>query len=194
MDLTNPSRVGPFLLLWTSSKLSTLSGTLLFFLRTDFGWPPSLLCSLDLNLFFLISALTWSFKITESVEVFRKDPFLALYFSLFSSMIFVLLCLLPSVVLFMPTIWPFGPLPQSLLLCRPHKELCFDWSAGLSTGVFLSIRANVKPPSSRWIPTKLTSNLTSSYSTSLHINLTPTFVVITFDRTLPFQTCICAES
>ena len=33
---------------------------------------------------------------------------------------------------------------------RPHKELCFDWSAGLSTGVFLSIRANVRPPS-QWI-------------------------------------------
>ena len=47
---------------------------------------------------------------------------------------------------------------------RPHKELGFDWSAGLSSGVFLSIRANVRPPSSRWIPTKLTSNPTSSYS------------------------------
>ena len=29
--------------------------------------------------------------------------------------------------------------PRSLLRWRPHKELCFDWSAGLSTGVFLSI-------------------------------------------------------
>ena len=46
---------------------------------------------------------------------------------------------------------------------RPHKELCFDWSAGLSTGVFPSIRANVRPPSSQWIPNKLTSNTTSSY-------------------------------
>ena len=33
----------------------------------------------------------------------------------------------------------------------PHKELCFDWSAGLSTGVFLSIRANMRPISSQWI-------------------------------------------
>ena len=44
----------------------------------------------------------------------------------------------------------------------PHKELCFDWSAGLSAGVFLSIRANVRPPFFQWIPTKLTSIPTSS--------------------------------
>ena len=114
----------------------------------------------------------WLFKITkaapfESVEVFRKDPFLALYFSLSSSMIFRHLCLLPSAALFTLTIWSFGPPPpQSPLRWRPHKELCFDWSAGLSTGVFLSIRANVRPPSSLWIPTRLTSNPTSSYLTT----------------------------
>ena len=63
--------------------------------------------------------------------------------------------------------------PRSLLWWRPHKELCFDWSAGLSTGVFLSIRANVRPPSSQWIPIRLTSNPTSSYSapTSISIQL-----------------------
>ena len=54
--------------------------------------------------------------------------------------------------------------PRSPPRWRPHKELCFDWSAGQSTGVFLSIRANVRPPSSWWIPTKLTSNAISSYS------------------------------
>ena len=101
----------------------------------------------------------------ESVEVFHKDPFLALYFSLSSSMIFRLLCLLPSAALFTLTIWPFGSLPpRSPLRWRPHKELCLDWSAGLSSGVFLSIRANVRPPFSQWIPTKLTSGPTSSYS------------------------------
>ena len=119
----------------------------------------------------------WFFKITkfvsfESVEVFRKDPFLSLYFSLSSLMIFRPLCLLPSAVLFTLTIWPFGPLPpRSLLRWRPHKELCFDWSAGLSTGVFLSIRANVRPPSSYWIPTKLTSNPTSSYSALASVSI-----------------------
>ena len=97
---------------------------------------------------------------------------LALYFSLSSLMIFRLLCLLPSAALFTLTIWPFGPLPPwSPLRWRPHKELCFDWSAGLSTGVFLSIRANVRPPFSQWIPTKLTSNPTSSYSAPASVSI-----------------------
>ena len=119
----------------------------------------------------------WFFKIKkvvpfESVEVFRKDPFLALYFSLSSSMIFRLLCLLPSAALFTLTIWPFNhPPPRSLLRWRPHKELCFDWSNGLGTGVFLSIRANVRPPFSQWIPTKLTSSPTSSYSVPASVSI-----------------------
>ena len=119
----------------------------------------------------------WFFKITkviafESVEVFCKDPFLVLYFSLPSLMIFQLLCLLPSAVLFMLMIWPFGPPPPwSPLQCRPHKELCFDWSTGLSTGVFLSIQAKVGPPSSQWIPTRLISNPTSSYLAPASISI-----------------------
>ena len=119
---------------------------------------------------FPIDALVWFIKITqvvafESVEVFRKDLFLAQYFSLSSLMIFQPLCLLQSAVLFTLTIWPFGPSPpRSPLRWRPHNELCFDWSAGLSTDAFLSIRANVRPRSSQWIPTRLTSNPTSSYS------------------------------
>ena len=77
-----------------------------------------------------------------------KDPFLAPYFFLSSSMIFLLLCLLPSGAPFTLTIWPFGPPPpRSPLWWRPHRELCFDWSAGRSIGVFLSIPANVRPPS-----------------------------------------------
>ena len=94
--------------------------------------------------FFLIGALVWFIKITkvvpfESVEVFRKDPFLALYFSLSSLMIFRPLCLLPSATFFMLTIWPFGPpLPRSLLRWR----LSF----------------------SQRIPTRLTSSPTFSYS------------------------------
>ena len=89
---------------------------------------------------------------------------------LFSSTIFRPLCPLPSAALFTLTIWPFGPHPsRSLLWWRPHKELYFDWSAGRSTGVFLSIQANVRPP--QWILTKLTSSPTSSYSI-------PAFVLI----------------
>ena len=93
-------------------------------------------------------------------------------FSLSSLIIFRLLCFLPSAALFTLTIWPFGPpLPRFLLRWRPHKELCFDWSAGLSTGVFLSIRANVRHPSSQWIPTRLISNPTSSYSARISISI-----------------------
>ena len=167
MGLTNPGRaLGQSCLLLISRKLSTLSGILPF--STNLFRLASLLALLvGLNLSFLIGALVWFFKITkaapfESVEVFRKDPFLALYFSLSSSIIFRLLCLLPSAALFTLTIWSFGPPPpRSPLRCRTHKELCFDCSAGLSTGVFLSIRENVRPPSSQWIPTKLTSSPTS---------------------------------
>ena len=118
--------------------------------------------------------------------MFRKDPFLALYFSFSSSMIFRLLCLLPLAVLFTLTIMPFGPPPPwTPLRWRPHKELCFDWSAGLSTGAFLSIRANARLPSSQWIPTRLTSNPTSSYLASrLRFNPTLNFRGVTFDGTL----------
>ena len=87
----------------------------------DFVWHPTLIHKListtsfalfvGLNLSFLTGALVWYIKITtiapfEPVEVFRKDPFLALYFSLSSSMIFRHLCLLPSAALFTLTIWP----------------------------------------------------------------------------------------
>ena len=104
--------------------------------------------------------------------MFCKDLFLTLFFSLFRSIIFPLLCLLLSAALFKLTIWPFGPPPHwSPLQWRPHKELCFDWSAGMSTGVFLSIQTNVRPPSSQWIPTKLTSSPTSFYSTSTSVSI-----------------------
>ena len=138
----------------------------------------SLLGLLDeLNLFFLIGAFAWFFKITkvvcfESVEVFPKDPFLALYFSLFSLMISLLFRLFPRVALFTLTIWSFGPpFLQSLLWRRPHKELCFNWSAGLSAGVFLSIRANVRLYSFQWIPTKLTFSPATFYSTPTSVSI-----------------------
>ena len=169
MGLTNPGRaLKRSCLLSIFLKLLTLSGILPF--STNLFRLASLLALLiALHLSFLIGTLLWSIKITnvvafESIEVLYKDLFLALYFSLSSLMIFRPLCLLPSAALFMLMIWPFGPhSPRFLLRWRPHKELCFDWSAGLSTGVFLSIRANVRPPFSQWIPTRLTSSPTSSY-------------------------------
>ena len=177
MGLTNPGRAleRSFLLL-IPRKLLTLSDI------PSFSTNLSRLASLHalivgLNLSFLTGALLWFIKITkvvsfESVEVFRKNPFLALYFSFSSSMIFLCLCLLPSAALFTLTIWPFGPpLSRSPLRWRPHKELCFDWSTGLSTGVFLSISENVRPSSSQWIPTKLTSSPTFSYSALTSVSI-----------------------
>ena len=168
MGLINPDRaLGQSSLLLISRKLLTVWHPALFQKCISAGLSP---CFARWTRSFLIGALAWFIKITkavpfESVEVFRKDPFLALYFSLYSLMIFRPLCLLPSAALFTLTIWPFDPPPppRSPLRWRPHKELCFDWSAGLSTGVFLSIRANVRPPS-QWIPTKLTFSPTYSYS------------------------------
>ena len=152
MGLTNPGRApGQSCLLSISPKLLTLSGIPRFSINS-FRLASLLALLVGLNFSFLIGALTWFIKITkvvsfESVAVFRKDPFLALYFSCSLSMIFRPLCLLPSAVLFLLTIWPFGPAPpRSPLRWKPHKELCF---AGLSTGVFLSIPANVWPPSSQ---------------------------------------------
>ena len=167
-DEFNKARPGS----WTI--LSTINFSKAFDFRENDGIPPfsanffRLASLVGLNLSFLIGVLLWSFKITKAVsfEVFRKDPFLALYFSLSSSMIFRALCLYTSAALFTLTIWPFGPPPPWFpLRWRPHKKLCFDWS----TGVFLSIRANVRPPSSQWIPTKFTSSPNFFYSVSASV-------------------------
>ena len=116
MGLTNANRaLGRSFLLLISRKLFTLSGIPLFSINSF--WLASLLALLvGLHLSFVIGALAWFIKIIkvvplESVEVFRKDPFLARYFSLFSLLISLLLCLLFSAALFMLTIWPFGPPP-----------------------------------------------------------------------------------
>ena len=98
-------------------------------------------------------------------------------------MIFRLLCLLPSAALFTLTIWPFGPsLPRSPLRWRPHKEL---WSE------YLCLRLN---------PSKCEASFFSvdPYQANLQPNLlllgsrlrfdpTPTFLGVTFDRTLSFS-------
>ena len=174
-DGFNKPRSGSRTILFTIdfSKALTLSGIPPFFINA-FRLASLLALLVGLNLSFLIGAIALFIKIikTSSFEVFHKDPFLAMYFSLFSLMIFLLFCLLPSAAPFTLTIWPFGPPPpQSSLRWRPHKELSFDWSAGLSTGVFLSIRANVRPPSSQWIPTKLTSSPIFFYSTPAYVSI-----------------------
>ena len=85
MGLSNPGQaLGRSCVLSISLKFLTLSGISPF--STNSFRLASLLALLDgLNLSFLIGVLVWSFKNTkavsfESVEVFHKDPFLALYF------------------------------------------------------------------------------------------------------------------
>ena len=177
MGLPNPGRaLVKSSLPLISLQVSTLSGIPPF--STHFFRMASLLALLvGLNLFFLIGALARFIKIIkvapfESVKLFRKDPFLAVYFSLFSLTIFLFSCLLPSAALFMLTILPFGhPAHRSPLRWKQHNELCFHLDAGVNIGVFLSIRANVRSPSPRWIPTKLPSSPTSSYSTPVSASI-----------------------
>ena len=141
MGLTNPGQaLGRFSLLLISPTLLVLSGMPLFSI-TSFRLASLLTLLVGLNLSFLIGALAWFIKFTkvvpfESVEVFRKDPFLALYFSLFSSMIFLPLYLLPSEALFMLTIWSFGPPPLSFLCGGGHTRSSV--SIGALIGVLVS--------------------------------------------------------
>ena len=128
MDLTN---LGPALgrsfLLSISLKLLSLSGISPF--STNLFRLASFLALLvGLNLSFLTGALAWFIKIIkavpfQSVEVFCKDLFSALYFSLSSLMIFLLLCLLLSAALFTLTIWQFRPPPPRFpLWWRTHQS------------------------------------------------------------------------
>ena len=192
MGLTNPGRaLGRSCLLLISLKLLTLSGIPPFSINS-FRLASLLALLIGLNLSFLTVMLAWFIKTTkttsfESIELFCKDPFLALYFSLSSLMIFWPHCLLPSAALFMLMIWPFGPPPPHSPLGRmPHKELCFNWITGLSTGVFLSIQANVRPPSFQWIPTKLTPSPISSQLTP-PFQPNSNFLGVTFNHTLSFS-------
>ena len=176
MGLKNPGRAfGQFSLISISLKLLIPSGILPFSINS-FRLASLLALLVGLNLSFLIGALAWFIKSQKSLllSLLRCSPRIRCWPCTFLSslMIFLFLCLFPSAALFTLTIWPFGlTLPRSLLQWRQHKELCFDWSAGLSTGVFLSILANVRPPSFQWIPTKLTPSPTSSYSTPVFVSI-----------------------
>ena len=119
--------------------------------------------------------------------MFCKNP--SLYFSLSSSMIFLLLCLLPSAVLFTLTIWPFGPPPPRFLLQwksthgalirleRWSEYWCLSLNPSKGEASFFSVdphHANLQP------------NLLL-FSSLLRFNPTPTFLGVTFDRTLSFS-------
>ena len=130
------------------------------------GLPP---CFARWTQSFLIGALAWFIKITkaapfESVEVFRKDPFLALYFSLSSSMIFRPLCIHPSAVLYADdlAIWSSSPSVSTAVEATQGALFRLErWSEYWCLPLNLS---KCEAYFFLWIPTKLTSNPTSSYS------------------------------
>ena len=106
-----------------------------------------------------------------------KHSYLALYFSLSSSMIYRLLCLLPSAALFTLTMWPFGPPPRgSALRWKPLERSSEYWRLLLNLrkceASFFSVdpyKANLRPN-----PLLLGSRL--------RFNYTPIFLGVTFDR------------
>ena len=104
-------------------------------------------------------------------------------------MVFRPLCLLSSAALFTLTIWSFGPpLPRSPLQWRPHKELCFDWSAGAE---YWCLPLNLsKCEASFFSVDSHQANLQPNLlllGSRLCFNPTPTFLGVTFDCTLSFS-------
>ena len=192
MGLTNPGRaLGRSFPLLISLKLLTLSGIPPFSINSF--WLASLLALLDgLNLSFLISALVWSFKITkvvsfESVEVFRKGPFLALYFSLSSSIIFRLLCFRPSAALYADelAIWSSSPtVPTAVEATQGALFPLERWSE------YWCLPLN---PSKGEVSFSVDLHQANfqlhllSLNSRLRFNLTSTFLGVTFNRTLSFS-------
>ena len=120
--------------------------------------------------------------------MFRKDPFLALFFSLSSSMIFLLLCLLPSAALFTLTIGPFGPPPPVLAVVEATQGDmirldCWSeyWCLALNPSKCEFSFFSVDPHQAH-----LQSNLLL-FNCCLRFNPTPTFLGAAFDRTLCFS-------
>ena len=74
-------------------------------------------------------------------------------------------------------IWSSSPSVPTAVEATQGALFCL-WSTGLSTGVFLSIRENVRPPSFQWIPTKLTSNPTSFYSILASVSTNSNFFFV----------------
>ena len=192
MGLTNPGRtLGRFSLLSISLKLLTLSGIPPFFINS-FRLASLLALLVGLNLSSMIGALVWFFKIGkavpfESVEVFRKNPFLALYFSLFindlsASMPSSVSCSLYADDL---AIWSSSPsvptaveaIQRALFRLECWSEYwCLPLNPSKCEASFFSVgphQANLQP------------NLLLLGS-RLRFNPTPTFLGVTFDRTLFF--------
>ena len=190
MGLTNPGRtLGRPSLLLICRKLSTLSG-IPPFSTSSFRLASLLALFVGLNLSFLMGALAWFIKITkavpfESVEVFRKDPFLALYFSLFINDLPV-------------------SLPSSVSCCLYADDLAI-WSSSLSVPTAVEAKQEALLRLDRWseywcLPFNSSKCEASFFSVDPHeanlqlhlllINFIPIFLQqfhSNFDRTLSFS-------
>ena len=194
MGLTNPGQaLGRSCLLLIFRKLSTLSGIPPF--STNSFWLACLLASLvGPNLSFLIGALVRFIKITKvapfaSVEVFRNDPFLGpVLFSLF-----------------------INDLPASLpsyVSCSLYADDLAIWSSSPSVPIAVETTQGARSRLDRWSqywclplnPSKCEASFFSVdphqanlqpnlllLGSHLHFNPTPTFLGVTFDRTLSFS-------
>ena len=194
MGLTNPGRaLGRSSLLSIFQKLLTLSGIPPFSINL-FRLASLLALLVGLNLSFLTGALVWFFKITkavpfESVEVFHKDPFLGPV--LFFLFINDLPASLPSSVscsLYADdlAIWSSSPSVPTAVeatqealfrLERWSEYWCLPLNPSKCEASFFSVdphQANLQP------------NLLILGS-RLRFNPTPTFLGVTFDRTLSFS-------
>ena len=103
-------------------------------------------------LFDKCSCMVYEYHKKRSFRVLHGVPqrsFLGFVFSFFINDLTASLPTSVSRFLYADNLAIWSSLPWFLLLWRLHKELWFDWSAGLRTGVFPSIEANVR--SFRWI-------------------------------------------
>ena len=120
--------------------------------------------------------------------MFPKDPFWALYFSVFSAMIFRLLYLFPSTALFTLTIWSFwssSPLVPTAVeatqgalfrLERWSEYWCLPLNPSKCEASF-----SMDPHQAHLQPNLLL------LGSRLRFNPTPTFLGVTFDLTLSFS-------
>ena len=192
MGLTNPGRaLGRSCLLSISLKLLTLSG-IPPFSTNSFRLASLLALLVGLNLFFLIGALVWSIKITNCFRVRRGVPQGSVLGPvLFSLFINDLPASLPSSIscsLYADdlAIWSSSPsVPTAVEATQGalFRLECWSeyWCLPLNSSKCEASFFSVDPHQANLQPNLLRLN------SRLRFNPTPTFLGVTFDRTLSFS-------